>query len=89
MTDITIHMCKNDGLENYLEKKIREILSHSWESGFISGRLPDDPGGFTCMHLDLNFKLTVGVKLSNSGKIVHVRIVSHELMDFYQIYMDT
>ena len=20
-----------------------------WESGFIPGRLPDDPGGFTCM----------------------------------------
>ena len=39
-------MCKNDGLENYLQKKkfffwyfyIREILSHSWESApFLGG----------------------------------------------------
>ena len=28
-----------------------EIQSHSRESGFISGRLPDDLGGFTCMYL--------------------------------------
>ena len=54
MTDITIHMCKNDGLENKKKKKI--VFSHSGgsvsltgvrESGSISGRLPDDPGGFT------------------------------------------
>ena len=52
-------MCKNDGLENYLKKKIFFfVFSHPgdsisltgvWESGSISGRLPDDPGGFTCM----------------------------------------
>ena len=61
VADITIHMSKNDGLENYLKKKekrkkkfflyfhILEVLPHSRESGCISGRLPDDPGGFTCM----------------------------------------
>ena len=33
-------------------KYIREILSHSRESASISGRLPDDPRGFTCMLLE-------------------------------------
>ena len=60
MTLITIHMGKKDGLENYLKKKkIFFLFSHPagsvsllgvLESGFIFGRLPDDSGGFTCMH---------------------------------------
>ena len=54
MTDITKHMHKNDGLENYLQKKIShpgdsDSLPGVQESGSISGRLLDDPGGFTCM----------------------------------------
>ena len=71
MTVITIHMRKNDGLENEKKKKKNEkkknekkknffffVFSHPGgsvslpgvrESGCISGRLPDDPGGFTCM----------------------------------------
>ena len=58
MTIITIHMHKNDGLEK--KKKIFFfVFSHPGGSvslpgvrewGRISGRLPDDPGGFTCMH---------------------------------------
>ena len=57
MIDITIHVRKNDGLENYLKKNIF-VFSHPGdavsisgvrEPGSISGRLPDDPGGFTCM----------------------------------------
>ena len=59
MTIITIHMRKNDGLEKK-KKKIffLFVFSHPGgsvslpgvrESGRISGRLPDDPGGFTCM----------------------------------------
>ena len=65
MTVITIHMGKNDGLENYKKKKKKKkkknffffVFSHPGgsvslsgvrESGCISGRLPDDPGGFTC-----------------------------------------
>ena len=53
MAIITIHMRKNDGLE-----KKKKIFSHPGgsvslpgvrELGCISGRLPDDPGGFTCM----------------------------------------
>ena len=59
MTIITIHMHKNDGLEK--KKKFFFfffVFSHPGgsvslpgvrESGHISGRLPDDPGGFTCM----------------------------------------
>ena len=52
MTIITIRMRKNDGLET---KKFF-VFSHLggsvslpgvWELGHISGRLPDDPGGFT------------------------------------------
>ena len=34
----------------FLYFHIREVLSHSWESGCISGRLPDNLGGFTCTH---------------------------------------
>ena len=65
MTIITIHMHKNDGLEKKKKKKIFFfffffffVFSHPGgsvslpgvrESGHISGRLPDDPGGFTCM----------------------------------------
>ena len=60
MTVITIPMCKNDGIENLKKKKkfFFFVFSHPGgsvslpgvrESGFISGRLPDDPGGFTCM----------------------------------------
>ena len=59
MAIITIHMRKNDGLE----KKKKNfffffVFSHPGgsvslpgvrELGCISGRLPDDPGGFTCM----------------------------------------
>ena len=66
MTDITIHVRKNDGLENYLKKHFfffffvfshpenSVSLSGVQESGSISGRLPDDPGGFTCMHEGLD-----------------------------------
>ena len=58
----TIRMCKNDGLENYLQKEKKKrkflIFSHPgdsvslegvWESGCSSWRLPIDPGGITCM----------------------------------------
>ena len=52
--DITIHMRKNDGLENYLPKKKTFYFSHPGDSHLretdsIPGRLPDEPGGFTCM----------------------------------------
>ena len=33
----------------FLYFHIQEVLSHSRESDSISGRLPDNPGGFTCM----------------------------------------
>ena len=62
MTVITIHMCKNDGLEKkkkkffffffffvFLHPGGSVLLPGVRESGCISGRLPDDPGGFTCM----------------------------------------
>ena len=61
MTIIIIHMCKNDGLEKKIFFFFFFVFSHPGgsvslpgvrESGRISGRLPDDPGGFTCMHLD-------------------------------------
>ena len=57
MTIITIHMHKNDGLEKK-KKFFFFVFSHPGGSvslpgvrewGRISGRLPDDPGGFTCM----------------------------------------
>ena len=57
MTIITIHMHKNDGLEKK-KKFFFFVFSHPGgsvslpgvrESGHISGRLPDNPGGFTCM----------------------------------------
>ena len=56
MTIITIHVRKNDGLEK--KKSFFFVFSHPGgsvslpggrESGRISGRLPDDLGGFTCM----------------------------------------
>ena len=61
--DITIHMRKNDGLENYLKKKkkknffflyfhIREILSHSQECGsqalFLGGSWMIREGSHVC-----------------------------------------
>ena len=55
MTNITLHMRKNDGLENYLHFF---VFSHPGdsvslvglrESAYNSERLPDDPGGFICM----------------------------------------
>ena len=60
MTVITIHMRKNDGLEKKKKKKFFFffVFSHPGgsvslpgvrELGCISGRFPDDPGGFTCM----------------------------------------
>ena len=60
VTDITIHMHKNDGLENYKKKTIFFFFVFSYpggpvslmgvrESGSNSGSLPDNPGGFTCM----------------------------------------
>ena len=58
MTIITIHMRKNDGLEKKKKNFFFFVFSHPGgsvslpgvrESGYISGRLPDDPGGFTCM----------------------------------------
>ena len=58
MAIITIHMRKNDGLEKKKKKKNFFVFSHPggsvslpgvWELGRISGRLPDDQGGFTCM----------------------------------------
>ena len=58
MTVITIHMRKNDGLENYLKKKKKSHPGGSVqlpgvrELDCISGRLLDDLGGFTCMVLD-------------------------------------
>ena len=60
MTVITIHMRKNDGLEKIKKNFFFFVFSHLGgsvslpgvrESGCISGRLPDDPGGFTCMDL--------------------------------------
>ena len=61
MTIIIIHMRKNDGLEKKKKKLLFFfVFSHPGgsvslpgvrESGCISGRLPDDPGGFTCMLL--------------------------------------
>ena len=60
MTIITIHMRKNDGLEKKKNFFFFLVFSHPGgsvslpgvrESGRISGRLPDDPGGFTCMVL--------------------------------------
>ena len=57
VTVVTIHMCKNDGLE---KKNFFFVFSHPGgsvslpgvrESGCISERLPDDPGGFTCMQI--------------------------------------
>ena len=57
MAIITIHMRKNYGLEK--KKKKFFVFSHPGgsvslpgvrELGRIYGRLPDDPGGFTCMH---------------------------------------
>ena len=67
MTDITIHMRKNDGLENCKKKKKKNVffsfgfshpggsvsLTGVQELGSISGRLPDDPGGFTCMYITM------------------------------------
>ena len=61
MTIITIHMRKNDGLEKFFFFFFFFffVFSHPGgsvslpgvrESGRISGRLPDDPGGFTCMN---------------------------------------
>ena len=59
MAIITIHMRKNDGLEKKKKKKKNFfVFSHLGgsvslpgvrELGRISGRLPDDPGGFTCI----------------------------------------
>ena len=60
VADITIHISKNDGLENDLKKKKKKkdffffflhpggsaSLMGVRESGCISGRLPDDLGGF-------------------------------------------
>ena len=78
MTDITIHMHKSDGLENYLKKKKKKntflifLFSHPGdsvslpgvrESGSISGRLPDDPGGFTCMHPILRLQACRSLKV--------------------------
>ena len=76
VADITIHMSKNDGLENYKKKKFFFFFffgfSHPGgsaslvgvrESGCISGRLPDDPGGFTCMYIS-RVKYT-----ANKGKV--------------------
>ena len=79
MTVITIHMRKNDGLENYSKKIFFFffflVFSHAGgsvslpgvrESGCISRRLPDDPGGFTCMHvysLMARGRQTLGVKI--------------------------
>ena len=68
MAIITIHMRKNDGLEKKKKKKkifFFFVFSHPGgsvslpgvrELGCISGRLPDDPGGFTCMHKYLSSK---------------------------------
>ena len=56
-TDITMHMCKNDGLEMFffLYFHIREILSRwSVGVGLHFGRLPDDPGGITCMFVKIS-----------------------------------
>ena len=62
MAIITIHIRKNDGLEKKKKKNFFFffffVFSHPGgsvslpgvrELGCISGRLPDDPGGFTCM----------------------------------------
>ena len=63
MAIITIHMRKNDGLEKKKKKKcffFFFVFSHPGgsvslpgvrELGRISGRLPDNPGGFTCLQM--------------------------------------
>ena len=62
MAIITIHMRKNDGLEKKKKKIFFFFFVFSHPGGSvslpgvrelrcISGRLPDDPGGFTCMHM--------------------------------------
>ena len=67
MAIITINMRKNDGLEKKKKKKFFFFLVFSHpggsvplpgvqESGRISGRLPDDPGGFTCMCVSCKVK---------------------------------
>ena len=72
MTDITIHMRKNDGLENLFIIFFFFVFSHPGgsvsltgvrESGSISGRLPDDPGGFTCMTYNIVNDSDIVVKL--------------------------
>ena len=76
MTIITIHMRKNDGLE----KKFFFfffVFSHPGgsvslpgvrESGRISGRLPGDLGGFTCMPtIIIENKWSFPVQLCNMG----------------------
>ena len=82
MTVITIHMRKNDGLE----KKIFFfffVFSHPGgsfsllgvrESGCISVRLPDDPGGFTCMLLRFYNCSVENFKASEAQVWVGVRI---------------
>ena len=50
MTVITIPMHKKGGLESVFSHPGGSVsLPGVQESGCISGRLPDDPGGFTYM----------------------------------------
>ena len=73
VTDIIIHMRKNDGLENK-KKNVFFVFSHLGgsvlltgvrESGSISGRLPDNQGGCTCMkiwHLIRGYTVCINYK---------------------------
>ena len=66
---------------------IREILCHSWESGFISGRLPDDLGGMTCTFLFLMvtyFRLRE--KMTRLNKLVSYMVVPLERLEKYNVY---
>ena len=60
MAIITIHMRKNDGLgkkNSFSHLGGSVSLPGVRELGCISGRLPDDLGGFTCMSCKRKFLL--------------------------------
>ena len=105
MTDITIHMRKNDGLENLKKKKKifffffffvfshpggSNLLTGVRESGSISGRLPDDPGGFTCMSRAANSVVggLIWPKFELIHNIMHVLVTSKFEKDRININRD-
>ena len=77
MTDITIHMRNNDGLENYLKKKKKNfshpgesvLFARVRESGSISGRLPDDPreGSHVCNYQWVARKFSSFIHISHAS----------------------